>query len=99
VRQTLSLVLTFLMIQQTDAKTSHTKRNVPIIVRVGVAVAAIVIGIHAAKCAPLKLPLAKFKNTFFDREDLQYPSSDQAPKQACFACYGEASVFAPKLPS
>ena len=40
-RQTLSLVLTFLMIQQTDAKTSHTKRNVPIIVRVGVAVAAI----------------------------------------------------------
>jgi hypothetical protein len=40
-------------VQQTNAKKSHVKRNVLIIVGVGVAVAAILIGVHAAKCAPL----------------------------------------------
>ncbi len=40
-------------LRQISAKPSHVKRNILIIVGVGLAVAAIVIGIHIAKCAPL----------------------------------------------
>jgi hypothetical protein len=40
-------------VKQIAAKPSHVTRNVLIIVGVGVAVTALVIGIHIAKCGPL----------------------------------------------
>ena len=40
-------------VKQINAKPSHLTRNLLIIVGVGVAVTAIVIGIHIAKCGPL----------------------------------------------
>ena len=39
--------------KQVNGKSSHVTRNVLIIVGIGVAVTAIVIGVHIAKCGPL----------------------------------------------